>query len=137
MEKSNIFSNDESLKCSCCGKGLMENVNLSMVQIITNEDGLITNVHPCCKKACDKQLLRGLKPGEDDGWRELSEFTNPYLYLKNIMAIMNNMSEGKVFANEQAFEDYKDILIKCYPYIARNLSNAEIQSAELSNMLPF
>jgi hypothetical protein len=137
MEKSNIFGDTEGVKCACCGNNLMENVNLSMVQIITNAQRKITKVYPCCKGSCDKQLLRGLQHGEHDGWQELSQFTNPYLYLKHIMSVMNNMYGGTGFENQQAFDDYKNLLIQCYPYVARNLSPAEIQSAQISDMMPF
>ena len=38
MEKSNVFSNDEIIRCTVCGKDLMEDIKMSMVQIITDEN---------------------------------------------------------------------------------------------------
>lgn len=137
MEKSNIFDDANGVKCVYCGKNLMDDVHRSMVQLITNEQWQITKVYPCCKGTCDKQLIKGMQKGESDGWQELSQFTNPYLYLKHIMSVMNNMYEGTGFANKQAFEDYKKLIIECYPYVARNLSDGERQSATMEDLLPF
>lgn len=137
MQESNVFSSPREIKCKYCGKNLMEEPSLSMVQIITDENNKITKVNPCCKGNCDKQLVKELKSNESDGWKEFSEFINPYLHIKHFMSVMNSMYEGIGFENEQAFSDYKDFIIDCYPYITRNLSEDEIQSASFSEMLPF
>ena len=58
MKSSNIFTSKCELKCASCGKDLLENTGLSMVQIITDKNGNIVQFNPCCKGVCDKQLLK-------------------------------------------------------------------------------
>lgn len=137
MKASNIFSNSEPLKCFNCGKALMENIGTSMVLIATNKENRITKFHVCCKGECDDTLKSQFTFDESDGWQELSDFFNPYFFIKYIMAIMNNMYEGNGFANKEAFESFKDVIIKCYPYVTRDLSEAEKANVEFANMLPF
>lgn len=36
MEKSNVFSNDEIIRCIVCGKDLIKDIKMPMVQIITD-----------------------------------------------------------------------------------------------------
>lgn len=136
MKRSNVINNYDSLKCIVCKKDLTENIGKSMVQIITKEDR-ITRISPCCKGDCDNKLKSFLKDGESDGWKELFTFSNPYLYLKHLMAVMNGMYDGKVFDNTDSFESYKDLLIKMYPFISRDLTNNEMEQVEFENMMPF
>lgn len=136
MEKSNVFSNNESIKCVICGKNLMDDIKMSMVQIITDENDKITRVLPCCKGKCDHILQGEIKDYEGDGFRDLSTFVNPYLYIKNIMQIMERMFEGKGFENQEAFDTYSDLILNCYQYISRNLSEEEKEFAKKTNLLP-
>lgn len=136
MEKSNIFSNNETLKCVVCGKNLMDNIKMSMVQIITDENDQIVRVLPCCKGECDHRLQDEIKDYEGDGFRDLSTFINPYLYIKNLMQIMDRMFEGKGFANQEAFDTYSDLILNCYEYVSRNLNEEEKEAAKKITLLP-
>lgn len=138
MNKSNVYSNAEDIKCSVCGKSLMKDPGMSMVNIIENiNTHKIVYVKPCCKGKCDKTIERFAKDNEVSGWKDLSEFTNPYLYIKHVMSVFNSMSNGIGFENKEAFEDYKKLLIDMYPYITRNLTDEEIKSAAWMNAMPF
>ena len=123
MEKSNVFSNDEIIRCTVCGKDLMDDIKMSMVQIITDENDKIVRVIPCCKGKCDQILQDEIKESEGNGFRDLSTFINPYLYINNIMQMMDRMFEGKGFANQEAFNAYSDLILNCYQYVSRNLSD--------------
>lgn len=136
IKKSNIFDDKVELKCLHCGKNLLEDAGLSMVQIITDENDNIVRVNPCCKGKCDKALLAQLPKQYNDGWKELSTFTNPYLYLKHVMSMLNNLYDGHKFANEQAFENYKNLLISTAPYVMRNMNSGEEESARFDNACP-
>ena len=94
-------------------------------------------VKPCCKGECDKMVSGNVKQGGISVWIDISDFTNPYLYLKHVMAVLNGMYAGEGFENEQAFEDYKKFLIDMYPYITRELSEEEVRAAALDNAMPF
>ena len=64
MEKSNVFSNDEIIRCTVCGKDLMEDIKMSMVQIITDENDEIVRVITCFKGKCDQILQYEIKESE-------------------------------------------------------------------------
>lgn len=136
MKKSNIFSNNETINCVVCNKNLLEDVKKSMVQIITDENDNIVRVLPCCKGECDHKLQDEIKDSEGDGFRDLSTFVNPYLYIKNVMQMIDRMFEGKGFANQEAFDDYSDLILNCYSYITRDLTEEEKVEAKKANMLP-
>ena len=136
MEKTNVFNSYDSLKCVVCEKDLTESIGKSMVQVVTKGDK-ITRISPCCKGACDQRLKSFLMDGEFDGWLELATFANPYLYLKHLLAVMNNMYEGNGFDNEDSCSSYKNLLIKMYPLISRNLTDREIEAAEFDNIISF
>jgi len=138
MRKSNVFDDSEDIRCCVCGKNLMGDVDASMVNIIQNTStGKIISVCPCCKGMCDQKIEYSVKENELSGWKDLSTFTNPYLYLKHIMSVMNSMNCGEGFENETAFKAYKDLLIKMYPYVTRNMDSNEEREVELDNMMPF
>lgn len=137
MGKSDVLYESETVKCANCGKDLFESLSLSMVQIATNDNELITRVVPCCKGECDRKLKSLLRENEHDGWKDLEDFTNPYLFLKHIMSVLNCMYEDKGFENEEAFEAYKDLIIKCYPYISKSMTEKEKESARMSEIFPF
>lgn len=88
MDKSNVYSDCQEIKCSVCGKNLMEAPGMSLVNIIQNIDtNKIVSVKPCCKGKCDKIVERTAKVREISGWKDLTEFTNPYLYMKHVMSV--------------------------------------------------
>lgn len=136
MEKSNVFSNDEIIRCTVWGKDLMDDIKMSMVQIITDENDKIVRVIPCCKGKCDQILQDEIKESEGNGFRDLSTFINPYLYINNIMQMMDRMFEGKGFANQEAFNAYSDLILNCYQYVSRNLSEEEKEFSKNISLLP-
>lgn len=137
MKKSNIFREESIVSCKNCGKNLLNDVHKSMIIIPTNEKGMIIDIIPCCKGECDDILSRNLDKRVSSGWKEFSEFVNPYLYLKHIIAVLNNQYEGLGFDNKNALENYKNLIISCYPYICRDLEDKDIQEATHSEMFPF
>ncbi len=137
MKMSNVYSNPNSIKCGVCGKELMDNPSMSMINIIENmKTDKITKVIPCCKGVCDRKVQMAIKEDEVSGWKDITEFSNPYLYITNVMAVLNNMYDGKGFENKEAFEDYKSLLVKMYPYITRDMTEEELQEAILDSELP-
>jgi hypothetical protein len=129
VKRNNMYLEHEELNCKYCGANVLENITKSMV-VIHQEGDIVTDVFPCCKGACDDAL------GSLSGWKELIDFTNPFLYLQHIMAVLNNMHEGMKFTDE-AFKAYKEVLIKTAPYVFRDMEDNEKRNAAMANMLPF
>ena len=138
MEKSNVYSSNTEIKCSICGKDLMEQPEMSLVNIIQNLDtNKIVSVKPCCKGKCDQIIEGTAKRRELSGWKDLTDFMNPYLYMQHIMSVMNSMQKAEGFENQDAYEEYKNLLLNMYPYITRNLSEEEKEEAIMSNAFPY
>lgn len=134
MKASNIFNGPQKLQCAYCGENLLENELNSMVLIVKDKESQIVAIKPCCKKECDNHLRNQYLGYDTDGWRELSDFLNPHSYMKHVMAIMNNMFKRELFANEEAFEEYKDLILRCYPYVTRDLTDDEKSYVEWSDL---
>lgn len=85
---------------------------------------------------CDQILQDEIKESEGNGFRDLITFVNPYLYINNIMQMMDRMFEGKGFANQEAFNAYSDLILNCYQYVSRNLSEEEKEFSKNISLLP-
>lgn len=46
------------------------------------------------------------------------------------------MHNGKVFANDDAFNEYKNLILRMYPYITRNTTKEELDGYIFSNIIP-
>ena len=86
---------------------------------------------------CDDYIQKQAKVGEISGWKDFTEFLNPNLFLKHIMSVLNSMQNGNGFENQEAFEDYKKLLINTYPYVTREMEEKEIREAILFDAMPF
>lgn len=129
MEKANLFEGN-GLICANCSKDLFENPELSIAVILRNKNGDFMDVYTCCKGECDKKLLlTRRKKDYTDGWQDITDFMNPVLYLKQTMTFINKLQDGTKFT-EEAFEQYKNILLQCSPYVMRNPSKTEEQKVE-------
>ncbi|QNU66723.1 hypothetical protein EHE19_018080 [Ruminiclostridium herbifermentans] len=133
-----LYSEDLILKCAHCGKNLFENIGMSIVVLVQDmQNNKISDIYTCCKGNCDDILQKHRVTGSgSDGWKELSEFTNPFLFLKHVMAIMNNMHDG-IEISQTAFESYKEIVLATAQYVMRDLTTGEKESVRIDSMLPF
>lgn len=129
---NNMFNSYEPLPCKHCGKDTLKNPSMSIVVLYENDEDVFDTIYVCCKGECDRNL------GKLPGWKDLSEFTNPILYIQHINAILNSIQKNEVtiFTNE-ALQEYKNILLKTAPFVFRDMKDGEIQAAIDSNMSPF
>ena len=121
-----LFNDQKSLRCTHCEKDLFESPGKSIIVFIegvgTKE---IIDIYPCCKGECDEVLRRNRQQdGYIDGWKDLTDYMNPVLYLKQVMAIINKMHGGTKLA-DNAIEEYKNILLSVAPYVMREPTDKE------------
>lgn len=62
-------------------------------------------------------------------WDELSHYTNPAIWLSNIVSFLNDVEKGNY--SSQAIKKYKDILWETFPYVARDISEGEEETARM------
>lgn len=133
FKKSNIYTDELVVKCTCCGKNILQDIGMSMIQIVTDDNDNIIKFNPCCKGKCEKSLRSSVPQNCSSICKELSTFTNPHLYLKYSMRTYNKMYEGKKFIDKQAFENFNNTLINMAPYVMRDMTEDEKQTVILGN----
>jgi|GEM_PF-2340702 len=128
MHRSNVFRSNDDLLCSHCGESLFENFQNATILIVTDEENSIVAVKPCCKEACLAELKSEFHGDNVSGQIQLSAFVNPYIFLKHIFFVFDGMRGRRLFASNEAFEEYKSLVKKCYPFVSRDLTAEELLS---------
>lgn len=126
MHRSNVFRTNEDLLCSHCGENLFEKIENATILIVTDDENSIVAVKPCCKDACLTEVKSEFHDYNVSGRVELSDFMNPYIFLKHIFFVFDGMRGRRLFASNEAFEDYKSLVKKCYPFVSRDLTAEEL-----------
>ena len=138
-----ILSDHEPFKCHLC-ESVLDFDNRGIVtswgKYEETDDGLIKkirNLYVCCGGDCDRILSkRYFTDRYVDAWAELRDYFTPTLYLKAVMAFCNGLNDPKIQYSEEAFDQKKEILIKAYPYVCRNLTQSEVESVRDLAMVP-
>ncbi len=149
VKPSNIYTNYEPLKCHCCGEDLLKlNTN--------NNGGIIAFVHDynfyenngytkdkyvdayfACKGQCDHTLSEHYsKQGFGTYWKDISELKIPTLYIRWVMAIMNNIYEGSIEIDDAAFKKIKHAMLTIAQIVFRHQSESEISRSQSILELP-
>ena len=120
------------LVCEHCGKDAL--VNPEKINILffksKDESTTIQKIYISCKGICD-DIISKENSQYYPGWQDLGDFTNPALYLKRTMAIINNCkNKGADWISDEAFSVLKDILLIMAEYVFRELSEDEIEKFE-------
>lgn len=141
--KAQIFADTCGLKCFHCSADITEVRNGIVVSWENNKltpDGQprqhIKSFYWCCKGQCD----RALKPahyslGYIDKWEDIHDLRIPTIYIRWVMGMLNQMNTGRVYS-EQAFEATKEMLLELFPYVARNLTESEIERIRRLGAIP-
>jgi hypothetical protein len=133
---ASIFKEKPEIKCDNCGKDLLTTKNGIFVVLQESGDNYKTtksgykykeekDVYFSCKGYCDTTLenkyrKQGLWSG---GWEDIDDLMIPTLFLKNIMAYMNQLTEQEI--SKEAHEKMKQLYIRVFPHIARDLTESE------------
>lgn len=137
---ASIFKEKLEIKCDNCGKDLLTTRNGIFVILQDNGNYALSNsrriyskekdVYFSCKGNCDTILENrfrklGLKRG---GWEDIDDLMIPTLFLRNIVAYMNQLTDQEVAI--EAHEKMKQLYIGVFPHIARNLTEKEKERVE-------
>jgi hypothetical protein len=138
-----IFSENPELKCDFCGKDLLITKNGIFVvlksQLVDDEDGLPQysneqDVYISCKGDCDMRLEARFRKQNlwSSGWEDISDLMVPTLFIKNLMAFINDLNGCKM--ENKAIEKMKKIYLSTFPHIARELTEKENEIVRLQIM---
>ena len=122
-----IFNNYEPLICAHCGKDVLLNKIPANIVFIENYSTSETiDVYVCCKNKCDDILLNTKRPeGFIDKWEDLNDLRIPHIFMKNIMALINNLYSGDEKYTQEALEKYKIIILRLSQFVLREQTDEE------------
>ena len=69
-----------------------------------------------------------------DQWEDIDDLKNPTLWIKLLMAFLNGIYENHDLSVE-AFKTMKQMFIRSYPYVARNMTS--IEKEKVKTMLQY
>ena len=131
-----LFSDAKSIHCEVCGADLLAGSEKGIYITLTpfreyNEDGnvvfednQIKEIHFACKGDCDRKLCASYKGQYRDQWEDIDDLKNPTLWIKLLMAFINGIYHNHDLS-EVAFKTMKQMFIRSFPYVARNMTTAE------------
>ena len=135
MKKANLPFKSEGLTCELCGKDLAEKMSGNVIFVRECDaqghttDKIVDVVLVC--KECDPAFQdaarkKNLNPTL---WNELSHYTNPVIWMSNLIFFLNDVEKGNY--SSQAIKKYKNILWETFPYVAREISEDENETARM------
>lgn len=133
MKPADIFPDQKDLYCEHCGKNLMNGDEEGIFVLChdkdldhNNEPIIFKDLYVCCKGKCDIKMRNKYETmglyGQD--WESLDDICIPSVWITNLMSYLNAIYQTNNL-NNAAFEKLKDIFLKTFPYVARNLSDEE------------
>ncbi len=125
-----LFSEDPKLFCAHCGKNLLDPKPSGIIVIWQSykedySDRLVEKVYWCCKRSCDRALTaQHYRQGLIDGWEDIPDLVAPLGYLRWFMGIINELHSRRKYSSD-ALESMKTFLLNVFPFIAREMTEAE------------
>lgn len=131
-----VFGEHAPLNCVVCGKDLAHEIGDSIyVELKDTEKETIVDCYVVCKRDCDRQA-KSLHPGCRDRWSELSDWTIPSEFMRKLMAALNRLRSGDDVYTDDAFVQFKYILLGLSQRVLRPATAAEIRRVEQLDALP-
>lgn len=121
---------NEPLKCAHCKQDVLTSEEGGLIVTVEHtENNSIDDVFVCCSESCF-EFLKEIRVGEKEiiNAEYIDILKNPILYLQYSMDFMEQLRQGKSI-DERAFEEMKTILIRCYQYIVRDITEEEREDA--------
>lgn len=136
---ANIFEKNLPIKCDCCGKDLLvgdsyQSIYVMLRRVIDMEDG--KNDRTTEDMECDAKLKQMYEQDGllDNGWEDLRDLTIPSIWIMRLMAFLNGIQRDRDMM-EPAFGKMKQMFIRTYPYVSRNLTTYEKE--RVKNLIQF
>ena len=122
-----IFEELDPLECAVCRRNLLESDASGIYawcSKVSSQKREYTGIACVCKGECDKEYFSQNRSIKHAGFEEIGDLKNPTLWLKSLMAFMNECREENNYSDE-AYKEMKMLFITTFPYIARHLTQKE------------
>lgn len=127
-----IFGKIEPLQCAVCQRNLLESDVPGLyvwLSLEGSEELKYIGIACVCKGKCDETFFSRSKSIKDAGWLDIEDLKNPTLWLRNLMAFMNECREENNYS-DKAYKEMKMLFITTFPYIARHLTQKEQEQVD-------
>ena len=135
-----IFKEEPSLRCAYCKMDLLSPEPTGIIVLwkrlrldYENEPLQYEDIYWCCRGHCDKAMAASHANKKlVDSWEDIPDIIVPQVFIKWIMASLNNLRDGAKYS-DKAFSNYKRFLLNIYPFVTRDLSTREEE--QLKNLM--
>lgn len=127
-----ILGKIEPLQCAVCHRNLLESDVPGLYVWLSpegSEELKYIGIACVCKGKCDETYFSRSKSIKDTGWLDIEDLKNPTLWLRNLMAFMNECREENNYS-DKAYKEMKMLFITTFPYIARHLTQKEQEQVD-------
>ena len=132
---SDVFSKLETIECEYCHKNLLLDTAHGNFILLRRMQGVDDKGFPlfedkysklvfACKEHDRNVSEKYRKEGFIDEWEDIDDLCNPYLWICKVMAFVNGIQHEKDMT-EEAFGQFKQLLLRTYPYVCRHLTEKE------------
>lgn len=123
-----IFSDEPALNCEFCGRNLLEEGIKGNFIVFKNNDGKFACIKFACKEhdsiVTKKEISQNLNYS---GWDDIDDMLIPTIWIKKLMAFMNELYSSRESISNEYFEDVKKLFLNTFPYVTREMSKEELE----------
>jgi hypothetical protein len=129
-----MFIKTRKLLCDNCGKNALDNPEMFNILFIRQSAERVEKICVCCKGECNEAIVEA-NQGHHVGWQDLSNFTNPALYLQHVMTLIAG-SKGVRIRNysDDALEYFTEVLFNMSSFVFRELTLEEKEGFKFENL---
>ncbi len=130
-----IFSDAPNLNCDYCGKNLLEEDDHGNFIVFYAADSNQKELK-CIKFACKEHdhLVTAKARAQnliDAGWDDVEDLLIPTIWIKKLMAFVNELFTDRNRISEEYFNDVKHMFLNTFPYVARKMDKHELERVSI------
>lgn len=129
---SKILDKYTPLPCCICGRDLLsaehaDDLYNGMIGfVIDRKTQEYVSIYAACKCKCDQIMQARFKEsGFITNWDDIGDLAIPTIYLSRFLALLNQFHSGKCRFSDDAFDEYKDVLISLSQLVFRQLTKVQ------------
>lgn len=136
-----IFSDTPQLNCEYCDKNLLDDNNHGNFIVFYDQENHAEELS-CIKYACkehDRFVTERAREQNlrDAGWDDVDDLLIPTIWIKKLMAFINELYTSRDKVSEKYFNDFKKMFLSTFPYIVREMSQEELERVSKLMQLDF
>jgi hypothetical protein len=120
------------LPCAACERDLLEDLYASpegsVVVYLRDSSDVVVDMWWSHKGECDHRLADDAhRRGLHDTWNDIGDLATPLLYLKHVMALLNQLRAGTLRHTDSAFDKQRRMLIALGQRVFREATDQEVE----------